>query len=222
MSSCTIIIPTLQLAEAAINFMIPRYEKSKSIEKVIIINNALEDKFSPKYKNLKKIHIIHDQPNLFVNPAWNYGMKLVKSKYYALINDDIFFHTDLIGSIINLLEKNENINLSTVKTKISYNHNEIIKEMQNNKFKANISYEIKKYPEEIKQGWFMLGRTKDWKEIPELHGNIMYGDDFIYIENQKKYEGACIITNNIVYHMESTSVHKSREIELMKKISKPW
>ena len=68
----------------------------------------------------------------------------------------------------------------------------------------------------------MLGRTKDWKEIPELHGNIMYGDDFIYIENQKKYEGACIITNNIVYHMESTSVHKSREIELMKKISKPW
>ena len=142
MSSCTIIIPTLQLAEAAINFMIPRYEKSKSIEKVIIINNALEDKFSPKYKNFKKIDIIHDQPNLFVNPAWNYGMKLVKSKYYALINDDIFFHTELIGSIINLLEKNENINLSTVKTKISYDHNEIIKEMQNNKFKANISYQI--------------------------------------------------------------------------------
>ena len=44
-----------------------------------------------RFKNFKKIDIIHDQPNLFVNPAWNYGMKLVKSKYYALINDDIFF-----------------------------------------------------------------------------------------------------------------------------------
>lgn len=222
MSNCTIVIPTLQLAEIAMEYMLPQYQNSNVVEKIIIINNSLEDKLTSKYKSLNKVHVIHDQPNLFVNAAWNYGMKLAYSKYYILINDDIFFHASLISSIINLLEKNENINLTTVKTKIIYDYNHIMQEMTSNSHNSNLLYEMRKYPENIKQGWFMFGRTKDWKEIPPSHGKVMHGDDFIYEENQKKYSGACLIKNNTIYHMESTSVHKSREIELMKKISKPW
>jgi len=73
-----------------------------------------------------------------------------------------------------------------------------------------VSGDIKKFPDEIKQGWFMLARTDDWIKIP-VGCMVFSGDDHIFTANQYKYAGACLVKNNCIYHMESSTVWRHRE-----------
>ena len=224
MSLCTIIIPTLENCKVATDFLVEQVQKkSNSVNEIIFINNRINDSFSERYKNYSKVKVIHDMPNLMVNPAWNYGMTLVKTKYYALLNDDLFFHGQIIDQIIEVLENNDSLNLSTVKTMVDYDLDRIHKNLNKNKFSKEVIYEIRKYPEEIKQGWFMIARTNTYQNIPSKFGPVMTGDDYLYIKNQEKYSGACLYTNNTIYHLESSTVYFfRREKENWGKISKPF
>ena len=207
MSLCTVIIPTIENCMVATDFLVNELqEKCNSVSKIIFINNKIKNSLSCKYKNYSKVQVIHDLPNLMVNPAWNYGMSLVKTKYYCILNDDLLFHGEIIDQIVSFLEKNDAINLSTVKTMVDYDLDRIYKNLNDQKYSSEIQFEIKKFPNEIKQGWFMLARTSTWEPVPPCAGLIMFGDNYIYIKNQEKYSGACIFTNNIIYHLESSSV----------------
>ena len=80
--SCTVIIPTLEMALPITDHLIEELEnKSASVKKIIFINNRKDDSFTDRYKKHSKVKVIHDLPNLFVNPAWNHGMTLVDTKY---------------------------------------------------------------------------------------------------------------------------------------------
>ena len=225
MSLCTVVIPTLQAANLEVTDILVNelQNNSKLVDRLIFINNALDDKFTKRYENHSKVEVIHDKPNLMVNPAWNFGLSLVKTKYYCLLNDDVCFHGQVIDGVIEILEKNENLNLSTVFSHKTFDINFIKKHMKENEYNSNHIFYIKKYPEEIKQGWFMLARTADWIKIP-VGCMVFSGDDHIFIANQSKYAGACLVENNCIYHMESSTVWKHREPkqEYIKKYSKPF
>lgn len=225
MSLCTVIIPTLENCKVATDFLVKQIqEKCNYVEKIIFINNRIDDSFSERYKSYSKVKVIHDMPNLMVNPAWNYGISLVKTKYYALLNDDLLFHGEIIDQIVEVLENDDSLNLSTVKTMVDYDLKRIYENLNSNNFSKEAIYEIKKYPEEIKQGWFMVARTKTYPYIPCAgFGPVMYGDDWLYKKNQEIYSGACIFTNNTIYHLESSTVHLfEREKEYWFKIIKPF
>lgn len=218
MEYCTIIIPTLELSIRSTDFILQEMEdKSSLVKEIIIINNNKQDTLSKRYEHLKKVRVISDKPNLYVNPAWNYGVSLVDTKYYGIFNDDIYFNGKLIDDIINLLENNNNLNLTTAFTFTIYDHDFIETTIKETPCEKELIYEIKKYPE-LKQGWFFIGRTKDWNPINEgtgYRGNIMSGDDSVYLDNQKSYEGVCYITNHTIFHAESTSIKtyiKNKEI----------
>lgn len=206
----TIIIPTLEMAPLEVTdyLMYQLNYKTKSIDRIIIINNARDNTFSERYKSFKKIQVISDQPNLFVNRAWNYAMTLVKTKYFCLLNDDIMIHGILLDAISKLLDLKEEINITTVKTKIVY-HFPLARNELRKTFQLKLDYRLLKYPDEIKQGWFMFGRTKNWIPIDVGYtGEIMYGDDWILKKNQEiGYYGTCLITNNLCCHFESSTVH---------------
>jgi GT2 family glycosyltransferase len=221
-----VIIPTLEMALPITDNLIDQLVNCESVKKIIIINNREKDSFSERYQDYKKLQVIHNMPNLFVNPAWNYGMSLVDTKYYLLLNDDLLFNGKIIDYIIDVLEKRNDLNLFTIETVrlflgVSPNYKQIMSSFQNEKLNP-IKYEIKNYPE-MRQGWFMLARTESWEpiDIPKfeliMQGDdftntlIMRGDDFIHKKNQEKYQGFGLVTSNFLYHCESTTVNQYLE-----------
>ena len=214
--SCTVIIPTLEMALPITDHLIEELEnKSASVKKIIFINNRKDDSFTDRYKKHSKVKVIHDLPNLFVNPAWNHGMTLVDTKYYLLLNDDLLFHGKIIDDIISVLDERTDLNLFTVETVrlflgVSPNYNHIMQSFKNELLKP-LRYETKNYPE-MRQGWFMLARTEDWIPINLFEsGPVMRGDDMIYKYNQQKYGMFGLVTSNVLYHCESTTVNQYLE-----------
>lgn len=86
MEKITIVIPTLWRVPK-FRKMLPVYLESPDVAEVIIIDNDPENTFDldphPKLRMLTKGH------NIFINPAWNWGVKEAKTHLVALVNDDI-------------------------------------------------------------------------------------------------------------------------------------
>jgi glycosyltransferase involved in cell wall biosynthesis len=213
MSKCTVIIPTLENCLHVTDYLVEQIQHhTSSVDEIIFINNRVNDTFTERYKGFSKVKVIHNMPNLYVNPAWNYGMTLTKTKYYALINDDVLFHGQVIDQIIDLLEMNGALNLVTVTTRIEWDVQKMVEALHREPFNPNTTYDMRSYPDSIKQGWFMLARTETWKSIPASPTTlIMCGDDHILGESQIGYSGIALLTSNNLYHAESSTVKLSQE-----------
>ena len=173
--------------------------------------------------------VITDQPNLYVNPAWNHGVSLTDTPYYLLLNDDVMLRHEVLDLIVDLLEKNNNINITSVKThnfnkhrhvggegsKGTYNIDDVIHggsrltpaiDKSYPPIGSELEYEFKAFP--ARQGWFMAGRVDRWAPISiPACGRIMAGDDWIYQRNtEQHHEGACFVSNCHIYHAESSTV----------------
>lgn len=210
---CTVIIPTLEMALPVTDLLVNELvNNSKTIKKIIFINNKKDPTLASRYANLPKIIFLDDLPNLIVNPAWNYGMTLVDTKYYLLLNDDLMINGNLIDEVVKLLDSDESMNLTTINTHRIFglnpkNISNMEKEYSNSNLSLPLKYKKVYYPE-YRQGWFMLGKTANWTPINfATCGVLMGGDDFIFQRNLEKFGFAVFIENNYLWHFESTSSH---------------
>lgn len=65
-----------------------------------------------------RITVIKCSKNIFVNPAWNLGVKLSKNKYICLLNDDLYFnYTTVINNFERIWSTYKNVGI------IGYNFN---------------------------------------------------------------------------------------------------
>lgn len=83
----TIIIPTMWYHPDLLLSMLLEYEKCDKVKEVIIINNREEGRIALPGN---KTTVIGDGTNMFVNPAWNLGVRKAKTKKVILANDDIW------------------------------------------------------------------------------------------------------------------------------------
>lgn len=225
----TVIIPTLAVPDAEItNYTLHQLRKAESVKKVFIIDNTQDKVFKKKYAASGadgKIKVITDQPNLYVNPAWNYGISRVDTPYYLLLNDDIMLRGEVLDLMVTFLEENTHINLTTIKTHNftplrspqAYDIDDVIHGFSCKEYTmppidksyplrgSELEYEFRLLP--FRQGWFMAGRTGSWVPIVG-RANVMSGDDWIYEKNAEQgYEGACFVSNCRIYHAESSTVN---------------
>ena len=93
----SVIIPTMWASDK-IKKMIEIYDKCKYISEVLIINNKPEDSLKLKSKKVKEIY---KGENIYVNPAWNLGVKKAKEEHIIIANDDVYFKnlTELLNRI---------------------------------------------------------------------------------------------------------------------------
>ncbi len=225
-SQVTIVIPTLQLVFDKITSRIihDMCKFCNRIEKILIINNAKNDSMTQKLSHLNKVVIVNDLPNMVVNPAWNYGISQTKSEYYCLLNDDIVFNPCILDATCDFLDKNKDFNITTYSTVIEYNQDYIFERLSSESpFNPKLVYEIRRYPESIKQGWFIFGRTNSWKPIEtQSTGLVMNGDDWVLQRSMESHGKIILIRNNTLFHLESTTVHASNNNKSMiESISKP-
>jgi len=198
----TVIIPTLAKAPKEwLDYTVNQLSSNDLVKNIIIIDNT-EDKSVATYPSAPNVQVVKDQPNLYVNAAWNYGMSLCDTEYYLLLNDDILCHKTVLDDCYNVLENDPQIHLLQIAT------NNIPMDPYVASYKnaptTSAQYFIQK--NQTMMGWFLFGRKADWLDIPK-DLKYFFGDNIIYINMQlKQYKIAQVVSKHIA-HATSTTVN---------------
>jgi len=163
MGKFSIVIPTLWKSNRT-KKLLSDLQECEYVDEIIVIDNTLTD-FSDT--QIDKMRVVSFGENIYVNPAWNWGIHNAKNECIALLNDDINF----------------NPNIFEVITEDVLNQFGIIGMGEGNYKSLNISgdpiLEVWK-PGVNDWGWgcFIMLNKKDWIEIPD-NIKIWYGDNII-------------------------------------------
>ena len=165
MDKYTIVIPTLWKSNR-INKLLFDLIKCEYVDEIILIDNG--GKFFEYFEALDKVKLVQTNENIYVNPAWNLGVKLAKNNCIALLNDDINFDANIFGVITeDVLSQFGIIGMG------EGNYKEPIDEDRG-------PYIDVWRPGINDWGWgcFIMLYKKHWIDIPE-NIKIWYGDNFI-------------------------------------------
>lgn len=204
----SIIIPTLLKDTEVLNKLLSQLNEDNTVGEIIIIDNSCSS-FKSDYSKVK-VHV--PEENLFVNPAWNLGIKLSSSdfKYFGILNDDIIFQKNLFEQVHDFLESAaEDVGLlgidciaNTPKSQFdTYPENTTVKMMETSKLEGFF-------------GSAFFGDKKNYFEIPD-EMKVFYGDHFLFTRNIQAGHKNYKITNIGVKHLESLSSHSSPFIAKM-------
>ena len=189
----TVVIPTLQKCKNILVKLIDHLDKDDSVTEIIIIDNSL----SGFNHSSPKVIVITPNENIYVNPAWNLGVKKAKNEIVALLNDDIILPENFCRDVIACMNKDMGIigvNQFFIQELPQKYHlpeaNTIILE------KAN--YMDNYY------GIAMFFYKSNYVPIPE-EIKIVYGDSWIFTRCEKNKKSNYRINGATIYHYGSLS-----------------
>jgi glycosyltransferase involved in cell wall biosynthesis len=196
MDKYSVIIPTLWKSDRT-KKLINDLQECEYVDEIIIIDNA-----APTDVNLfiePKMRLISKGKNIYVNPAWNWGIELARNECVALCNDDINFDPNIFGVI------NENT--------LMYSG---IVGMGEGNYKEPIDEERGPYIDIWKPGvndwgWgcLILLKRSHWKKIPN-DIKIWYGDNFI--KDINPVAKGCLRNFKVETEMSTTSDEKEWDV----------
>ena len=188
----SVIIPTLWKSNRT-HKLLSDLIKCQYVDEIILIDNA--GKFFEYYEALDKVKLVKVEENIYVNPAWNLGIKIAKNDLIALVNDDINFDTNVFGVI------DENIlNQFGIVGMGEGNYKEQMDETKG-------PYLDVWKPGVNDWGWgcMILLDKKNWIDIPD-NIKIWYGDNIIKDVNPSPK--ACLRNFKVETEMSTTSDEK--------------
>lgn len=114
-----------------------------------------------------RIKVFKMPENLFINPAWNLGVKFSKHEKVCIINDDVTFN----------LPKFHHFMLKTGVKAVCYNSKTYLTTEDANEYKLVKLTNPNRRPPGIGQMMFL--HKENWTELPH-NMKLWYGDDIIY------------------------------------------
>ena len=102
----SIVIPTLWRSDHTIR-LLQELNQSPRVGEVILIDNSPEDCPSILKGISKKLVYLPQKENIYVNPAWNLGVRNAQYDLICICNDDIVFDTDVFHACGQELNRNE-------------------------------------------------------------------------------------------------------------------
>ena len=192
MDKYSVIIPTLWKSNRLHKLLFDLI-KCDYVDEIILIDNA--GKFFEYYEALDKVKLVQVEENIYVNPAWNLGIKIAKNDLIALVNDDINFDTNIFGVIDeNILNQFGIIGMG------EGNYKEKMDETKG-------PYLDVWQPGVNDWGWgcMILLNKKNWIDIPD-NIKIWYGDNIIKDVNPSPK--ACLRNFKVETEMSTTSDEK--------------
>lgn len=97
MGKFSIVIPTLWKSNRT-KKLLSDLNECEYVDEIIVIDNILTDITD---NTIGKIRTVSFGENIYVNPAWNWGIHNAKNAFVALINDDINFNPNIFEVINN-------------------------------------------------------------------------------------------------------------------------
>lgn len=166
----SVIIPTMWRCNEYLLPMLEKYKECSMVGEIILINNDY-GKTPLDLPHHGKLCMIGKGCNMYVNPAWNWGVGLAKEEKLLILNDDIF-----IDGFFSLLEK---LDQCMERGRIIGNSPMNIKQQQ--EFDTTKDFSIVPAPAERPRhfGIFMAMFKEDYKRIPDVF-KLWVGDDIQY------------------------------------------
>ena len=182
-----VIATLLQNSLEVFGFMLNELKESDLINKIIIIDNTEDNSFDKTFDINEKFLILKPNGNIFVNPAWNLGVKNVESEYFFILNDDILLTRETIKLVYNLYKSKDDIRALSVECVISSRDNKLNDEIiSHKKFIEELGDDLALLPYGSRQGYFVMMKKDYWIEIPE-DLKIFCGDDFMFDITEYKF-----------------------------------
>lgn len=187
----SVIIPTMWKYAPFLDFLVD-LTRFEMIDEIVIINNDVSKTPNSHVLKHPKINLINCETNIFVNPAWNYGVNLVKNKKICIANDDIVFDLRAFYHVEPFLSENSGV--------IGLGIDAC----------SPITGTIKIVPATNVRphgfGFLMFVHKDTWVEIPDSL-KVYYGDDWMFntalIDGRQNY----LITN--LFHYSPYSITSS-------------
>jgi hypothetical protein len=185
----SVIVPTMwRVAHQFINFLRPLCD-NPLVDEIIIINNDTTK--TPKHGlSNPKINIVNFSENIYVNPAWNYGVSIAKNNKICLLNDDIMFDIRLFTKLENLITKNNGV------FGLYPGDSNFYQEPNTTK---NIDIERQYKQRCMGFGCLMFLHKDNWRNIPD-ELKIFYGDDFIFDYHARVLNKPNFIIKNLDFY----------------------
>lgn len=160
----SVVIPTLQKSPK-LGRLVASLDAVDLVGEIIVINNAPE----PLVFASRKVRILNQAENIFVNPAWNLGAEQARFPWLAILNDDVVLGRDFFARAALLLRTGRVGMVGLNKDHVTGSSGGIRKFVPASPaYKRGIAF-----------GVAMAMPTKNYVPIPE-NLKVFYGDDWIF------------------------------------------
>ncbi len=191
----TVIIPTLQ-KNPLFPLLLRNLHQDPGVKEIIIIDNSTQGFSFPS----PKIRVLEVEENIFVNPAWNLGMRHCKTDYWCLMNDDIMLCPFFCSLVLDLLQPDMGtvgilgdhvkcVDLSTYKLPIAHAETMFLRKMYSLCYCFGIA---------------MFGHKDAYIPIPE-ELKVFFGDNYLIYTNRIRGRQNYAIAGQPLYHLGSLS-----------------
>ncbi|MBB5598180.1 glycosyltransferase family 2 protein [Neomicrococcus lactis] len=162
----SVIVPTLQRAKE-LQQLVQDCADHPLVLEVLVINNAKD----PLSWNSPKVRVLQQQENIYVNPAWNLGVRESRGKYLAILNDDVLFNPNLFDLILRWLRVPGIGIIGPNKTSFHPS--------------TGRPFIRPKYQRPYGWGTAMFMRRDAYTAIPE-ELRVFYGDDWLFLHSPRR------------------------------------
>lgn len=175
------IVPTLwksqYVHQSVDNFLI----NNKFGAEFIIIDNTCSDYIH------QGITVVKPDKNLYVNPAWNLGVRMAKHDVVCLLNDDLTFNfKTFFNNLQDLLKTNPNFGI------IAFDQTNFYKEINKDGDKLHL---IEAPGRGLGFGCMMTIMKSQYIPIPESM-TVFSGDDYLYYYHHNVCGNKCYLIDN--------------------------
>lgn len=196
----SIIIPTMQKDVEILNKLIFELDNSNLVDEILIIDNSTKGFLS----NSKKVRVIVPKKNLFVNPAWNLGVREAKNEIVGIFNDDILLPLNFIEEVNNFIQKTPDFGIIGLDSNYIRNYEKKDFETYPNNSKLTFKpFDKTIYTEYFGSAFFI--KKENYYEIPK-NIKVWCGDNYLLKKNIDNNKTCYEIKNVEIKHLKSMTV----------------
>jgi len=196
----TVVVPVFNNIDITDEFFSTVCENTVLPKEIILINNGSTDDYKKLTIKYKQLNITHKkkESNEGVNSAWNDGIKLCKTPYLSILNDDILLNKYFFQKVTETMSdpKVGIVVPLTVKNKKAI------------KKSTDVPIVLKKIGK--REGWAFTIRKSvadQFDPIPEKLKTYC-GDDYLFHNVRQLGYKIVKMTNNYIFHYGGTTVEQ--------------
>jgi hypothetical protein len=195
----SVVIPTMWRSTRILG-MLHRLYTSDYVDEIIIVDNDKDSRFS--FDN-KKVRLLEQDENIFVNPAWNLGVKEAKNESICILNDDVTFDVEEVFSAAARVLSDHPSSCLGVHPLSYKEYNDSIKVAEGSA---------------IGEGWgcCIFLKKDNWVDIPDQF-KIWFGDNWIVNNHDKCFSAVFRISTEM-----STTSDSDELSDVIKKDIEEW